>query len=197
MAERWGWLCCLLVLSCGQGGTPAGQGEGRPLARVGGEVIGEADFRAFVDRLSEWGALQEKGGAQVREYLQTLVDRALMLREARAQGLGQRPEVTEALEWALTLRLAQEVDRREIQSEVSVSDAEVRRHFQEQHWDRLLKVAHIFTRTRERGEEALAALRAGEAFAAVAERLSEDPPSAARGGEMPYYYGRPNRYPEK
>ena len=192
MIERWGLWCCLLVLSCGQGGTPARQDAGRPLARVGGELIGEVEFRTFAEKLPTWQALQEKGPAQVRDYLQTLVDRTLMLREARAQGLQQRPDVAEALEWALALRLAQEVDKREIQSKVSVTDAEVQQRFLDQHWDRQLKVAHIFTRTQERGTRALAALRAGQSFASVAEQLSEDPHSAARGGEMPYYYGRPN-----
>lgn len=192
MVERWGLWCCLLVCACGQAGTPASQDLGRPLARVAGEVIGEADFKALVGKLPEWEALREKGGAQVREYLQTLVDRALLLREARSQGLGQRPEVAKALEWAFTQKLAREVDKKEVRSKVGVSDAEVEQRFNDHHWGRQLKVAHIFTRTRERAEEALAAVRAGESFSSVAERLSEDPPSAARGGEMPYYYGRLN-----
>jgi parvulin-like peptidyl-prolyl isomerase len=192
MVKRWVWVSCLLVLSCGQGAKPAGQEEGRPLAKVAGKAIGEAEFMAFVDKQPEWATLHPRGSAQVREYLQTLVDRALLLREAQTQGLAQEPEVVKALEWAFTQKLALEVDKKEVRPQVEVSDAEVEQRFREHHWDRQLKVAHIFTRTRERGEEALAALRGGESFASVAERLSEDPPSAGRGGEMPYYYGRLN-----
>ncbi len=189
---NWIWCSFFLLLSCGQRAEPPAANPERPLARVAGQVIGEAEFWRFVGKQSTWAALPAKGSAEVREYLQPLVDRALLLHEARSQGLHQRPDVTGAIEWAFTQKLAQEVDRLEVQPQVTVTDAEVRQRFAEQRWDRQLKVAQIFTRTRQRGEQALAALRGGERFAAVAERLSEDPPSAARGGEMPYYYGRPN-----
>lgn len=191
MTARWSWgLLCSSLLACGRAEGPVA--EGRVLARVAGQGIGEEEFRAFAAKQPEWAGLKEKGGAQVREYLQTLVDRALLLREARAQGLDRRPDLIASLDLAFTQKLAQEVDRREVQSEVSVSEEEVKECFTADHWDRKLKVAHIFVRSRERAEEVLAALGRGEPFAAVAERLSEDPPSAARGGEMPYYYGRAN-----
>lgn len=192
MSLRWIWGCCLLALACGQSEKRMEPGAARPLARVAGAAIGEAEFRSFVAKQSDWEALPKKGAVQIHEYLQPLVDRALLLREARTLGLDQRPETRNALEWAFTQRLAQEVDRREVQPKVTVSDAEVEERFRSEGWGRQLKVAHIFTRTRQRGEEALAALGRGQSFAAVAQRLSEDPPSAERGGEMPYYYGRAN-----
>jgi len=58
------------------------------------------------------------------------------------------------------------------------------------------RVSHILfedggdTPTASRVEEALAALDAGEEFAAVAERLSDDPGSAGRGGDLGYTRGQ-------
>lgn len=185
------WGGCLAVLACGRQETPD-SGQGRPLARVGDELIGEAQFEEFVAGLPAWTHSEEKGSARVRDYLQSLVDRALILQEARARGLGQDPQVRQGAEQAFERKLAQEVEKRQIHAQVAVAEEEVQRAFAERHWERYLKVAHIFVRTRERAEQVMAALRAGRPFAEVAEAFSEDRPSAARGGEMPYYYSRLN-----
>jgi len=185
-------LLCLAALSCG---GQEGPGQGRPLARVGGEVIGEAEFKEFVAGLPAWTESQEQGSARVRDYLQSMVDRTLILQEARARGLEQDPQLRQAAELAFDQKLAQEVEKRQVHSQVSISEEEVRQAFAARRWERRLKVAHIFARTRERAEQALAALRSGRAFEEVAGAFSEDPPSAARGGEMPYYYSRLNATP--
>lgn len=194
MTKTWALFAGLAVLSCGQGEAPV-KSQGRPLARVGGEVIGEAQFKELVAELPAWTESREKGSARVRDYLQSLVDRALILQEARARGLERDPQFRQSVEQSFDQKLAQEVDRREVHSQVAVSAEEVQQAFAERHWARQLKVAHIFARTRSRAEAALAALRAGRAFEEVAEEFSEDPPSAARGGEMPYYYSRRNATP--
>ena len=184
-------ICCLCVfgaLSCQP--EPAQDRENLVLAQIGTKSITGQDFADFVARIPAWTESEEEGGrARVRDYLQTLIDRSLILREARARGLEQHPRVRKNVEETRRQRLVQEVEKRDIQGRVSVSVEERRRAFIERHWNRKLKVAHIFVRTRERAEEVMDALRAGS-FAEVAREFSEDPPSAARGGEMPYYYSR-------
>lgn len=169
--------------------------DDRPLAQVGTEQITERDYRRFVAGLPEWTKSTAQGGEQVRDYLQSLVDRALILRAARAQQVEQSAAVQKDLEAALRLKVGQAMEQRYIRPAVSVREAALRREYAAQGWERQLKIAHIFVRTRPPAEAALAALRAGRSFAAVAREFSQNRTTAAHGGEKPYYYSRINAIP--
>ena len=183
-------LCPLLVLAC-----EAREPDDRPLAQVGTELITERDYRSFVAGLPEWTRSEAEGSDQVRDYLQSLVDRALILRAAREQKVEQSAGVQKNMEVALRLKVGQAMEQRYIRPAVSVSEAELRREFAAQGWERQLKIAHIFARTQARAEATLAALRTGRAFAEVAHEFSQNRTTAAHGGEKPYYYSRINAIP--
>ena len=165
---------------------PEGGGEDLPLVTIGDEVIRTGDFERFVARLPEWTKSEQAGGEKVRDYLQTLVDRALILRAATDGGLAQSPQVEEALESALDQRLVQEVEGREIKRDIAVDEAEVRAAYAERGWGRRLKVAHIYVSTDGALDTVMAELRSGKAFGEVARLYSQDPPSAEHDGEKPY-----------
>ena len=186
---RW-LLCPLLALAC-----ETREPEDRPLAQVGTELITERDYRNFIAGLPEWTKSAAEGSAQVRDYLQSLVDRALILRAARAQQWEQSTAIQKNMEVALRLKVGQAMEQRYIQPAVSVSEAELRQEFVAQQWERQLKIAHIFVRTQARAEVALAALRVGRSFAEVAHEFSQNRTTAAHGGEKPYYYSRSNAIP--
>ena len=185
------WLLCLFfVLAC-----ETREPDDRPLAQVGTELITEQDYRSFVAGLPEWTKSAAAGSDQVRDYLQSLVDRALILRAARAQKVEQSAGVQKNMAVALRLKVGQAMEQRYIRPAVSVSEAELRREFAAREWERQLKIAHIFARTPARAEAALAALQAGRAFAEVAHEFSQNRTTAAHGGEKPYYYSRINAIP--
>ena len=186
---RW-LLCPLLALAC-----ETRELEDRPLAQVGTELITERDYRSFVAGLPEWTKSAAKGSDQVRDYLQSLVDRALILRAARAQQLEQSTAIQKNMEAARRLKVGQAMEQRYIQPAISVSEAELRQVFAAQRWERQLKIAHIFVRTQARAKAAIAALRAGRTFAEVAHEFSQNRTTAAHGGEKPYYYSRSNAIP--
>ena len=185
------WLLCLfLFLACE---TP--EPDDRPLAQVGTELITERDYRSFVAGLPEWTKSAAEGSDQVRDYLQSLVDRALILRAAREQKVEQSAGVQKNMEMALRLKVGQAMEQRYIRPAVSVSAAELRSEFTARGWERQLKIAHIFARTQAQAEAALAALQAGRDFAEVAHEFSQNRTTAAHGGEKPYYYSRINAIP--
>ena len=162
---------------------------------MGAELITEQDYRRFVAGLPEWTQSTADGRDQVRDYLQSLVDRALILHTARAQQVEQSAAVQEKLEAARRLKVAQAMEQRYIRPAVSVSEAALRRVYAAQGWERQLKIAHIFTRTQPPAAAALAALHAGRSFAEVAREFSQNRTTAAHGGEKPYYYSRINAIP--
>ena len=81
-----GYSALFLFLACE---TP--EPDDRPLAQVGTELITERDYRSFVAGLPEWTKSEAEGSDQVRDYLQSLVDRALILRAARSAAGGAKP----------------------------------------------------------------------------------------------------------
>ena len=181
-------LSTLCAASCGrQEESPPG-GNGQILAQVGSETVSVQDLERFVAKLPAWTTSEQEGSAQVRDYLQTLIDRILILREARTLGLENSPNVRKNLARVVAKKLGKEAASRHIRPRVEIDEEEIEQVFAQAHWNRRLKVAHIVMSTRERADEVVAALRAGRSFDSLARQFSEYPPSGQRGGELLHYY---------
>ena len=185
----WSALGLAVLVGCGQQ-EPTADKEGLPLARVGADLITDRDIYYLIDNVAEWAKSEQEGGAKVREYLQSLVDRSLILREARAGKLDQNPAFVSEVATALRRRLIREIEQRAVEAQVSITEEEMRRVFAEQNWARWIKIAHIVVPTQARAEEAMAALRTGTAFEEVARKFSTHSRTASLGGAKPQYYSR-------
>jgi peptidyl-prolyl cis-trans isomerase C len=189
----WALLSMAALVSCGQQ-EPGAEKEGLPLAQVGTELITDHDLEYLIGNVADWARSEQEGSAKVREYLQSLVDRTLILREARAGGLDQNPAFANEVATALRRRLIKEVEQRGVADQVSFTEEEMKRVFVEQNWERWIKIAHIVVPTQERAEEAMAALRSGRQFEDVAREFSTHSRTASLGGVKPQYYSRFHAY---
>ena len=185
----WSALSIAALVACGAQ-EPSAEKEELPLAQVGAELITDRDLRYLIDHVAEWAKSEQEGGAKVREYLQSLVDRALILREARAGKLDQSPAFVREVATALRRRLIREIEQRAVEDQVVITEEEMQRVFAEQNWERWIKIAHIVVPTQERAEEAMAALRTGTPFEEVARGFSTHSRTASLGGVKPQYYSR-------
>ena len=190
----WGTLILATLVACGQR-EPAAEKEGLPLAQVGAEVITDRNLKYLSGNVADWAKSKKEGSARVREYLQSLVDRSLILQEARAGGLDQTPAFANEVAAALRRRLIKEIEQRGVADQVSFTEEEMRRVFVEQNWERWIKIAHIVVPTQERAEEVMAALRSGRPFEEVAREFSTHSRTASGGGVKPNYYSRFHAYP--
>ena len=187
--SMWSALGIAALVACGEQ-EPSAQKEALPLAQIGEEVITDRDIRYLVDNVAEWAKSEQEGGAKVREYLQSLIDRNLILREARAGKLDRSPAFVSEVATALRRRLIREIEQRAVENQVAITEEEMRRVFAEQNWERWIKIAHIVVPTQERAEEVLAALRAGTPFEEAAREFSTHSRTASLGGVKPLYYSR-------
>ncbi|MDE2736058.1 MAG: peptidyl-prolyl cis-trans isomerase [Gemmatimonadota bacterium] len=187
--SMWSALGIAALVACGEQ-EPTGQKEALSLAQVGEEVITDRDIRYLIDNVAEWAKSEQEGGAKVREYLQSLIDRTLILREARAGKLDRSPAFVSEVATALRRRLIREIEQRAVDNQVVITEEEMRSVFAEQNWERWIKIAHIVVPTQERAEEAMAALRAGTPFEEVAREFSTHSRTASLGGVKPMYYSR-------
>jgi len=177
------------LVACGKQ-EPTMQKEALPLAQVGEELITDRDMRYLIDNVAEWAKSEQEGGAKVREYLQSLIDRTLILREARAGQLDRSPAFVSEVATALRRRLVREIEQRAVEHQVDITEEDMRRVFAEQNWERWIKIAHIVVPTQERAEEAMAALQTGTPFEEVARAFSTHSRTASLGGVKPLYYSR-------
>ncbi len=182
--RRWfPWLAAAgLAAAPGLSCAPEARDDGVVLAEVDGVAIRSADLERFEDGLPHHLRSSLEGEARVRDLLQTLVDRELMVLEAEGRGLFHEPRVQaefrrRAARW-LTARLYQQA-----RLDTAVDEEEARQRFEENDIGRMVYAAHIVCPTEAEARAALRRLARGESFGDVAREVSVAP-DAAQGGEL-------------
>ncbi|PXF54090.1 MAG: hypothetical protein C4B57_08680 [Deltaproteobacteria bacterium] len=156
------------------------------LARVNDESIEPEDFKEVFTRSHVYtrmgqknrpGALTEKS---LEGALKNLIDHHLLAQEAKRLELDKEPDYLQGLDYYKRY-LATRAFWQEEFKKIDITDKEIETYFQEKNtkWH----VRQIFTKEKNKAEEALKRLKNGEAFAKVAQELSEGP-YAAKGGDL-------------
>ena len=172
----------LFSLSCGQLSEPP-----EVLVEVGDFALDEADLDEYEARLPEHLGSPLSGAAQIRDVLSGLVDRQLMIMEARRLGYFEVVEVERKLRRSTRRWLADHQIKTTIGDSVTISAAEEEAAYRNG-WSRKVRLAHIELANKADAEAAGDLLAAGADFAAVA-RSRSIAPDAADGGDLPRWYG--------
>lgn len=169
----------------------AGCDRGR-LAVVGDTTLRDVDLAAFLSVQSRAEPLAKE------EALDALVSRTLLAEGARRRGLGNEPAIRARIAAAEREILAQALLENVLDG--AGDDAAVRARYDERTGElarRRVHVQHIVVRVsdprdahalaegRRRINEVYAKLVAGESFDELARSASDDPATAAKGGELP------------
>ena len=158
--------------------------ENRPVATIAGEAIAGETIRAIVAKLPVGLRNKEGGDAARQQYLQSIIDRRLLLTEAAAHGMDTLRAVTRKVRETVDGRVIVLYRSRFLAPEAAVPEGEVRRVFEEEGYDRERKLNAILVRTRAEIDEVVALLATGRPFAEVAREYSLDERSAEKGGEL-------------
>lgn len=175
-----GWiLLCALLGGCR---APAEQ----IVARVGEQVIAVRDYDQMAAVLLEgpFREMERIDGEARQRLLETMIAKELLLMEARVRRLDQTPELVAEVERLEERLLINALYERQELNGAEVSEAEVERYFHEGEFDQEIRLGHILCATPEEAEQALALLRQGTAFEALAAERSIHRPSSRRGGDM-------------
>jgi len=174
--------CCSGLTGCGS------QEVDGPLVEVGGEAIGVAELGAYRAKLPEGLLPSDSGESGIRDLLQSLVDRHIMIAEGESLGHHRDPEFLERQQRLLARRLKETLLGEQVRSRVQVSEEEIQELYVEGHWDREVFPAHILSATREDALVAIRLLDEGRVFEEVAAEHSIAP-DAAHGGVLAGYFG--------
>ena len=165
---RWKeWPGFLLLLwGCGQ--APE---DSQLLAQVG-------DVRILVDDLQNYSANSridgDVSGVQYRDLLQTLVDREVLLLEARIRGVDEDSLVLSRLREHEEQRLSEEMLHRQVSARLSVTPEEVQTEYQNGGWGEQVRNLQIFVSSQEKARMLLERLQEGADFEELSRRWSED-----------------------
>lgn len=183
------WLGGLVLLAaCVWSGCGGKGSSDSALVRVGDTAIGESELRAYKEKLASTMQPTVKGEAAIRELLQALVDRRLMLVESHSKGHDRDSVLVERLLSLQRKELQQLLLDQEVAPQAQVSEAEVRQAYTRDHWDQEHWPAHILSATEEDARQVIKTLEQGADFAELARQRSIAP-DAAHGGDLRGYFG--------
>jgi parvulin-like peptidyl-prolyl isomerase len=176
----------IFVLGCQRG--PDLYSEGKVIAEVNGEKLTLEEIEdqipaEYRDYVSEY---------EKKEYAEEWIKNELLYQEAVASKFDSDPKIQARLRQITKQLVASAFVEEELKARSTVDSSEVR-EFYENNLSNLtrdkeeVRLSHIFVRTKEAADSAYAALRAGEDFALVAQRLSEDLKSSQRGGDLGFF----------
>lgn len=171
------------------------------LARIGDFTITVGDVEDEINHMSPVMRVRHRDPAELREYVDNMVELELLAREAERRGYGDDPEVRRTtMESAVQQMIHTEIDERITATSISDEDVLVYYTGHDEEFSRpeMRRASHILLPTRAAAETLLPEARAADAraFRALAQEHSEDEESRMRGGDLRFFdvEGRgPNR----
>lgn len=172
-------------------GGCGGNGEDPVLARVGDTEITAAQLRHFEERLPKKLKSKKTGVEKYQGYLQDIIDKELLIREARQRRLHEDKALRQKLAREKREHMLNIYLKREVYDKVTITDEELKDHQLATERDRAVKVRRVVVASQSEAEEIIQALRAGADFGDFAGRsLLES--TLLEGGK---YLIKDNMYP--
>lgn len=154
-----------VLFACGSGGK---KGQDGVLAVVDGDRITESMFRKEAENLPPYIRPIVDTPSGRRQFLDSLITRDLLMREAVRRGIDRRSEVRARLEQARRSILLEALLREVAEKAPGLSDEALRKHYEENkaafEQGERVRVRHILFREQGRAEETARRARTGESF---------------------------------
>ncbi len=165
-------LCVIFaVVASACGSAPGGGQQGKTLAVVNGEPLTEATLMKEVENLPPYVRPILETAAGRAQFLESVITRDLLMREALRRGIDRRPEVADRIAMARKSIVLEALLRDVADKAPGLSDAALRRLYDadpssHQVGERV-RVSHMLFREKERALEILGRAKAGESFEAL------------------------------
>lgn len=183
-------LCLILAIIASACGSPPGGGpQGKALAVVNGEPLTEATLLKEVENLPPYVRPILETAAGRAQFLESVITRDLLMREALRRGIDRRPEVADRIAMARKSIVLEALLRDVAEKAPGLSDEALRKIYDadpasHQVGERV-KVSHMLFREKARALEILGRAKSGEPFEALMKEVgSGDGEVAADLGEI-------------
>ncbi|MGE5285373.1 MAG: peptidyl-prolyl cis-trans isomerase [Actinomycetota bacterium] len=162
-------IFALIASACG---SPPGSGpRGKALAVVDGEPLTEETLLKEVENLPPYVRPMLETAAGRTQFLESVITRDLLMREALRRGIDRRPEVADRIAMARKSIVLEALLRDVADKAPGLSDAALRKIYDadpalHQVGERV-RVSHMLFRDKARAQEILDRVKAGESFEAL------------------------------
>ena len=179
-------LCMVLLLfSCTK------KQDGKVLVTMDGDKITLDEFNKALDKIPMNMKMLVANESGKRNYLDTLITKKLLLREAKKEKIDTDKEFQDRLEEIKDQLLMESLLKKKLTLEGKATDEDLKKYY-EAHKEEFKKDGEINTRqivvkTEGEAREILAKVQKGEDFAELARRYSLDPSAKASGGEIGFH----------
>ena len=179
-------VCFVLSLQVGCDSEP----QSHAVARIAGQEITTGELQAFAARLPD-GIHEGKSDSEANlMVLNALIDKKVLLAEAKAQQLQSDPGFVLDLSAFKDREMMKLYNHLKVDQQISIAQEELIELYQNEAWNRALRLAAIVVETREKADELVAELNSGKAFRQLVDAYSVDETTKAWGGDTGRYLSR-------
>ncbi|MFI5303183.1 MAG: peptidylprolyl isomerase [Nitrospiria bacterium] len=156
------------------------------LANVNGTSISVEDYKKNMAQVPPNMKNQFSSFDEKKKFLNIIVDRELLIQEAKKSGLDKDPEYIDQVELAkrdlLVKMMAQKLNKEKVTEEL------MRTYFNKNiKYYELVHASHILLKTEEEALKVKKELSAGGNFSELAKKYSTDPGSSSKGGDLGFF----------
>ena len=177
----------MLLLTLGACGDKP-DGPAQPLAIINGKPITISEFDLRWSQLPEYARKKYPGVEGRKKFLDELIDREVLLQEAKKRGIDRDRTLLERLERFKERTILDMLMREEVDSRVIVSPEEIKAYHQAYPGNftapEEFRVSHILVKTEAEATELKKRLAGGADFALLARKVSLDTTTKSKGGDL-------------
>ena len=183
-------LFFVAVVSCLLAGC-GGHADSRTevVARVGDRTIPIGEVQKYAEGVGEVLAAKGDSAQMLRTYLQDIIDRELLLAEARRRGYEREDLVARRLELSRRQKVVEKYITETILAKLDVSKETLEERFAASKWSRVLQLAQIIVGSEDEAQALRAQLRAGRSFEELASQHAVESAGAVGDAAAESWYG--------
>jgi len=178
-------LAFLLIIGCGK------KDDSKIVAEIDGEKITLSEFNRELDKIPMELKMFVATQMGKRNYLERLIMKRLLIREAKKENIEKEKEFQERLSEIKDQLLIEMLLKKKLVQDVKIDEGEIKKYY-EAHKEEFKKpeeinTRHILLKTEEEAKQVQERLTKGEDFIELAKRYSIDPSAKTTGGEIGFH----------